>query len=358
MSSQVIQLQALMQDYFDCHKARLTFIAAFILSLIKLCTVNFSKLANALNGTVKQQSNYRRIQRFFAHFEFPYGCVRQLILHLLPVKSDFTISIDRTNWKLGNFNINILTAGIIYEGVAFPICWHLLKKRGNSNSDERILMMQEMLTCICKSQIRVVVADREFIGKEWFRWLHTQHIPFVIRIKENAILSGGGRDIPIKKRFENLNIHQQTSLCKPHRVYDLPVYVSALRLKDEYLILVSNIQGQAPLDTYKKRWGIEVLFANLKSRGFNIEDTHLIHPDRIEKLIALLAIAGTWAHIVGEWIAKTNPLKVKTHGRREKSLFRYGLDHLQYVLLNIQHQAQAFQKCIRLLTKYTVFTPC
>ena len=108
----------------------------------------------------------------------------RLILYLLPVKSDFIISIDRTNWKLGKFNINILTAGIIYEGVAFPICWHLLSKRGNSNSDERIHLMQEMLTRIHRSQIRLLLADREFIGKEWFRWLNTQNIPFTIRIKE------------------------------------------------------------------------------------------------------------------------------------------------------------------------------
>ena len=355
MSPETIELQTIMQGYFHWHKARITFTAAFILSLIKLRSVNFMKLANALNGTVKQKSNYRRIQRFFAHFALPYACVRQLILHLLPIKSDFIVSIDRTNWKLGKFNINILTAGIIYEGVAFPICWHLLKKRGNSNSDERIHLMQEMLNCICKSHIRVVVADREFIGREWFRWLDTQNIPFVIRIKENALVSSGGREIPIRKRFENLNIHQQVNLCKRHRVYDLPVYLSALRLKDQYLILASNQKGQAALDTYKKRWGIEVLFANLKSRGFNLEETHLIHQDRIEKLIALLAIACIWAHIIGEWIAKTNPLTIKNHGRMEKSLFRYGLDYLQYVLLNINQQTQQVLICIRLLSNPPLF---
>ena len=355
MSPQTIELQTVLQGYFHWHKARITFTAAFILSLIKLRSVNFTKLANALNGTVKQQSNYRRIQRFFAHFDLSYECVSRLILHLLPVKSDFTISIDRTNWKLGKFNINILTAGIIYEGVAFPICWHLLPKRGNSNSDERIHLMQEMLKRIPLSHIRVVVADREFIGKEWFRWLHTQNIPFTIRIKENALVSYKGDEIPIRKLFENLTIHQQTSLCKPRSVYDLSVYLSAIRLKDQYLILASNQQEQDPLVTYKKRWGIEVLFANLKSRGFDLEATHLVHQERIEKLIALLAIACTWTHIIGEWIALTKPLKVKTHGRMEKSLFRYGLDHLQYVLLNIQQQAQEFLKCIRLLSNPTYF---
>ena len=357
MSGQVTQLCTVFQGHFHWHKARLMFLSAFILSLIKLTTVKWTKLANALNGTVKQQSNYRRIQRFFAEFDIPYEAVSRLILHLLPIKTDFIVSIDRTNWKLGKFNINILTAGIIYEGVAFPICWMLLPKRGNSNSDERIHLMQEVLTRIPPSHIRVVLADREFIGREWFRWLDTQNIPFVIRIKENALVKSAGREIHIKKLFENLNIYQQINLCKPRNVYDLPVYLSAIKLEDQYLILATNQQRQDALDTYKKRWGIEVLFANLKSRGFNLEETHLIHPDRIEKLIALLAIACTWAHIIGQWIAIANPLKIKKHGRMEKSLFRYGLDHLQYVLLNIKQQYQQFRKCIRLLINPTLWDP-
>lgn len=354
MSGQVTQLCSVFQGHFHWHKARLMFLSAFILSLIKLTTVNFAKLANALNGEVKQQSNYRRIQRFFSEFDIPYEAVSRLILHLLPIKTDFTISIDRTNWKLGKFNINILTAGIIYEGVAFPMCWMLLPKRGNSNSEERIYLMKEVLTRIPPSHIRVVVADREFIGREWFKWLHTQNIPFAIRIKENALVSAGSKEIPIRKLFSNLQIHQQTCLCQPRRVYDLPVYLSAIRLKDEVLIIASNRQEHYVLDEYKKRWGIEVLFANLKSRGFDLEATHLVHEERIEKLIALLTIAFTWAHIVGEWIALTKPLKVKTHGRMEKSLFRYGLDHLQYVLLNINLQYQQFRKCIRLLSNPTL----
>ncbi len=72
--------------------------------------------------------------------------------------------------------------------------------------------MQQVLQRIRKSQIRVVVADREFIGQEWFAWLDTQNIPFAIRIKENAIVKSDNKEIPLKKLFQNLQIHQQTIL--------------------------------------------------------------------------------------------------------------------------------------------------
>ena len=66
-------------------------------------------------------------------------------------------------------------------------------------------------------------------------------------------------------------------------------------------------------------------------------------------MIALLALAFAWAFLVGQWLAQTKPLKLKTHGRKEKSLFRYGLDHLQYILLNIDDQIDAFIQCLWLL---------
>ena len=344
-----------MQWYLPWHKARVKFIAAFILSLIKLTTVNFTKLSNALNGKAKQKSNYRRIQRFFALFELPYTAVAGLILNLLPIKTDFTISIDRTTWDFGKLTINLLTAGIVYQGIVFPIVWISLPKKGNSNTSERIQLMERLLQRVDKALIKEIVADREFIGQEWFAWLKAHGLRFAIRIKENATTKNGKGDIALRQLFGDLQVHQERILRKPRLVYGHHLYLSVLRLPDEFVIVVSIEKGRGALEAYKKRWGIEVLFAALKTRGFELEETHLTHLERIEKLVAILAIALTWAHLIGEWIAQTQPLKIKKHGRKEKSFFRYGLDHLQYVLLNIQEHIQDFFACIWMLIDPPVF---
>lgn len=93
--------------------------------------------------------------------------------------------MDRTNWKFGKANINILTVGIVYKNIAFPVVWILLAKQGNSSTDERIRVMKKVLNLIPNHQIEHLLADREFIVKKWFLWLKQQKIPFVIRIKEN-----------------------------------------------------------------------------------------------------------------------------------------------------------------------------
>src|SRR5690606_11426571 len=80
---------------------------------------------------------------------------------------------------------------------------------------------------------------------------------------------------------------------------------------------------------------IETLFKGLKSSGFNIEETHLIHIERIEKLISLVMIAFVWCYKVGDYIDKEiKPITLKSHGRKAVSIFKYGLDYISECLLS------------------------
>ena len=53
------------------------------------------------------------------------------------------------------------------------------------------------------------------------------------------------------------------------------------------------------------------MFKAFKSQGFNLEDTHLTKKERIEKLLALMAIAFVWSYIAGEFYEKIEPIKLK-----------------------------------------------
>ena len=61
-------LIAVLSASFDWHGARITFVAQFMLALIRVRTVNFAEIATAFCGEAKVDSNYRRIQRFFKDF--------------------------------------------------------------------------------------------------------------------------------------------------------------------------------------------------------------------------------------------------------------------------------------------------
>ena len=103
------------------------------------------------------------------------------------------------------------------------------------------------------------------------------------------------------------------------------------------------------LEEYKKRQGIETLFQCQKGRGFNFVDTHMTFPDRIDKLIAILAIAFSWCYATGEWCASRKPIEIKKHGRKAVSLFRLGLDHIGRILHNISDLFQEFNKNLKII---------
>ena len=97
-------------------------------------------------------------------------------------------------------------------------------------------------------------------------------------------------------------------------------------------------------------WLIETLFKDFKRTGFRFEETHLTEGERIEKLFALMAIAFCWAHLVGEWLNEIKPLKVKKHQRLQKSIFRYGFDHIRSILLNIHNKVEEYLSIIKVLS--------
>jgi hypothetical protein len=242
--------------------------------------------------------------------------------------------MDRTNWKFGETNLNILTVGIVHKGIAYPIAWKLLDKRGNSNTDERIEIMENVMTIIPSHSIQHLLADREFVGNEWFGWLEHQYISFVIRVRNNFIVEIDGVEQRVDSLFEQYTEFNAHSFGYAMKICGRELFVTGAKVDGDYCIVVSDVFYEKALNLYMKRWEIETLFGCLKSRGFNLEDTHMTDLTKISKLFGLLAIAFAWCHIVGEHENTKKPIKIKSHGRKSISIFRLGLDTLQRIFLN------------------------
>lgn len=116
------------------------------------------------------------------------------------------------------------------------------------------------------------------------------------------------------------------------------------------MTIISPVYCHSLIDDYAQRWGIETLFGIFKSRGFNLEDTHLTDSERLSRLFALLTIALCWAYRTGQWLSKAQPIVIKTHGRLAKSIFRYGFDHLRSIFLNLDESKADFLLSLKFLS--------
>ena len=133
--------------------------------------------------------------------------------------------------------------------------------------------MKQVLTRICRSQIRIVVADREFIGKEWFTWLQTQNIPFVPSANDqNAMVYI--KEIPLRKLF----FISKPSCANP--VAFMTCLCICLTMKDGFLIIPLHKPLWMPI---KNDGGLKSFLPILKVVAL-IWKTHRAE-ERIEKLL-------------------------------------------------------------------------
>ena len=165
LMNQVTLLRDALRPHLAWHAARLSFVAAFLIALLRVRTVNFAELATGFSGKAQTSSHYKRLQRFFRDYQLDYAEIAQAVVALMAIPKPWTLSIDRTQWQFGNCVFNILMLGVVHEGVAFPLVWCLLDKRGNSNSNERMMLFNQFLERFGEREIACLTADGSLLVK-------------------------------------------------------------------------------------------------------------------------------------------------------------------------------------------------
>lgn len=346
-------LEDILKEEFKLHGARLNFMSRFIMAVIVVRTVSSSCVASALNPTVFPESNEKRLKRFFGQVSLNKPSFAKLMLRLLPASQGYVLSLDRTNWTIGSFEVNILMIAVCYKGIAFPLAWQLLDKKGNSHTRERLNLIDALLKVLPANKIEALVADREFIGKAWFKGLKQRKLTFVMRLKNNTCIGSKASNKSAAMRYSYL-AKAQTYVC-PKRVwiYGLRFHLAVTKSAEgELVVLACTHKPERAFVRYAQRWNIECLFSALKTRGFNLEDTRLVNPNKLDKLVILLSIAFAWAHLMGEWVYEHRPLRLKKHGYLPVSFFKRGLVYLRTAILAESEQPAklSLESCLKLLS--------
>ena len=299
------------------------------------------KCAERLPGQFHSQ--YKRLLRFVRLAKadgFVLG-VSLLILTLLPASKPVYLVIDRSNWKLGQQNINVLYLGLmITQGCFIPVLWQLLDKKGSSSQNERIALFerfQELWPGLDTEHRLILLADREFVGRDWIKWLYDNDFGFVIRLPQNDYLHevAEALDVPWSRLWWHLTQQvRQHGAC--HAAIELkgcPMHYSAApdrKKKGAYTAFISHEADPAQVQMhYGRRWSIEVFFKHCKTNGFNLEDLNLKNLDRVRVVLAVVSFAYVLS--IREGLAQdqqrpVKPKRCRATGRswRAESIFRRG----------------------------------
>ena len=131
----------------------------------------------------------------------------------------------------------------------------------------------ETLALFGAASVNRLLADREFIGGQWLRYLKKNKVPFVIRVKEQmTVITEDGRRFSLASLLRRGRSKRTFRAALPGDGKTGPPWLSfaAKRIKGgELLIVAASKDAHHALTAYRKRWSIECLFADAKTRGLN-----------------------------------------------------------------------------------------
>lgn len=271
-----------------------------------------------------------------------------LLLTLIPDIAKGYLIIDRTHWELGNRRYNLLVIGLLYQGVFFPLVWIDLARKGNSNWQTQLDLLDKLLSWWSLSGKPLpqlfFTGDREFIHHRLIEGLQKREITFVLRLKENRSFQlchkKGFREKKTRlKTFQRYmqikHLNKVEILVGGTLIVNLTIVPNA-NLKspkgqDNFVYLLTNMDDvtQAAL-FYRKRWKIECCFKHLKSGGFDLEALGVKEHHQIHILMACLVLVYALAVHCGIIAIDIKPIKTRFFKNQnatypEVAIFRHGL---------------------------------
>jgi Transposase DDE domain len=271
--------------------------------------VRIERLAATLQLPILQSSRRRHIQRFLQIKALSililwFPIVKQVMSRQLKAGSQLIVALDRTQWK----EYNVLMVSAIVQKRAFPIFWTLLDKHGASNLAEQQQVLRPVIRLLKRYKL-VIVGDREFHSIELAQWLHRLRVGFVIRQKCNTTFREKRQPfqsldtIPVKPGIHLF--YQKISLTKKKGFshFNLAAYWKRKyrgKQEDEPGYLLTNLPDlKSAVGVYSQRYGIEAMFKDCKTGGYNLEGSQA-SPDKLIALIILIAMAMTAAWLRGK----------------------------------------------------------
>lgn len=232
-------------------------VAEVLFGVIQAESTLHRKIALHIDREASQASITRMVARTFHETRLTPQDVTDVLLPLLPT-GKLTLVVDRTNWKLGAADLNLLVLGVALGGVVLPLNWKVLPHGGSSEMRARMFLVGQLLQRLPARRWAVLIADREFVGQEWFTFLRKQGLKRCIRIRESTLLD----DRPARDHFQDLQSGEVRGVFDGAWVYGSWMQVVAtLSPQGERVLVASDLSLWDTLSTYRLRWGIECTFA-------------------------------------------------------------------------------------------------
>ncbi len=320
------------------HRSTTRSFADFICALIITHSVSTTKLGlNIPRATTSEVAGEKALTRLLQNDNVdPPVIMNDLLKPTLKtaVKRGHTLYFMMDQSSI-NKKFEVIMISLRYKGRAIPFMCKVMNwgRGGIGFPDYHSLLLQFNETLKQYPNMKFVfTADRFYGTRNLIEFCQRRNWKYRLRMKDDLWLDHNGKKFQsgqIADKFPN-GIHNAT--LGDSSIKTSIYMIKANQQDDPWIIAMDGEPTKEKALQYGKRWGIEPMFSDLKSRGFNITKTRLQHCDRIERLIlcasaALYFCIGLATQIKPYW-ENFSEAKAK---RSKLSPFQFGLRQFLYL---------------------------
>ena len=335
--------KALIQGYPDVPQGNvvrhLTTLAALISGIVGSHSTQLPKIAPQVPTGTKPESRVQRFARWVDNdaiteevYFVPYVEVllRHLALQTLVVVMDGSV--------VGRQCVALMMH-VIYKGRALPLVWQVRRgKKGHFPEDMHVALVEQLYDLIPTGTQVVLLGDGAFDGIHLQQTVQEYHWSYVVRT---------GSHITVEWDSERFRCATVAACIKPGTLVELravrvteEAYGPLMLLccwakgyKDPLYLLTNMASADEACHLYAKRFRIETFFADQKSRGFHLHQSHLSDPMRLTRLLMAACLAYIWIIYLGALCEQDGWVSIIHRSDRcDLSLFQLGLRLLDYLL--------------------------
>jgi len=347
MSDNLRRYRAIHQALKQCYPGEprgqmarhLNTLAAFISGIVGSKSSQLPSIATKIPDAAKPESRVKRLTRWLQNhgieegvYFLPYA---DILLRHVALE---TVVLVMDGSGVGD-GCSALMIHVIYKGRALPLAWRVRQSPKGHFPEALHISLVELIEGLIPEETEVVfLGDGEFDGIKLQSRVEEAGWSYVCRTSYTTTASC---------EDERFRLDAMGACIKAGTVVALsevlftsedygPVTVMCCWAKGhkEPLYLVTNMSSsEEACRFYSKRFRIETFFSDQKSRGFNIQKSHLKDPQRLSRLLIASCLAYIWIVYLGNLCEKDGWRSVIHRRKRcDLSLFQLGLRLLEHFL--------------------------
>ena len=326
------------------HKSRCEGLTLLSSIMLDVRSANLMELSSALPRDIGTNDHrYQYVSRILSNTHIDCSEVMQayagdVFARLASNGQTIVLMIDQSHINDGH---EVLMVSVRMRDRALPVAWRVRKTKGNIGYPIQKELLDSIENWVPEGADVLLTADRFYGTEKVVHWCQKARWGYRIRLKGNLTLQHQGGELSCAEIIDLM----------PQGLINAELYGSGVRTNigdlheaghpEPWIIAMDAKPSRYTVLDYGMRWGIEAMFSDFKTRGFGIAQSQIKKPDRLERLILIMAIAMYWAVSTGaadEQIVAKNGKKrgVRKTQRSLCSLFKQGLRFLRRCFIGYQ----------------------